>query len=941
MTRKRLLPIIHCNWLKSAKPFYLLVFILLLASPAQSQESPASIVFYYGPVDSVRELLSFDRVVVTPTQISDRQIAQLHKANIKVYGYLSVGEWDNSLGQVPGGSNVMTQNTAWNASVMDLRDNGWRDYLLSEAEALGNRGFDGLFLDTLDSYMLAPLSADELDAQQVALIDMLDELSRNASDDSEVELILNRGFELISRLSFQPAAVVAESMINGYDAAFDSYSVRTAADTQWVTDRLREVQQAGIEAIVIDYLPSDRQQERIAAARRLVELGFTPYLSNGLLTDVGVSTVYPVPRRILAFYNGNQFLKKLSPCHRFLSVLIEYAGYVPECFDVNAIDSLHFDPAKYAGVVYWLAQSNYTSSALARFIEQVLQNQSVQSLFIGELPESRTLLESLHLQAAGNFQGNLSTNVNQLRYRMPTSTLNVTPRYILAPGVDSTDVSVKVEITDAQGAKGIGLMETSWGGIVTQSLTVQEMMGDRIRWSLDPFENILSLLRLPSIPVPDVTTESGQRILTAHIDGDGFPSITYTGNRGFAAEEIRRQILERYPLPHTVSVIEAEVAPHGIYPQFSAELENLARGIFSLDHVEIASHTFSHPFFWDERIASGERVYGDSLEIPGYELDYDREVFGSVEYIERELIPAGSDKKVEVFLWSGSANPTPDVIQKTHELGIYNVNGGNTYVVNSNFSIAQIYPHLNWYPNAVQVYAPLMNENLYTDLWTDNYNGYSRAVESFQLLGEPRRLKPISIYYHMYSGIYPASIRALQQVYDWAISQPVTPMYLSEFAARASSLYETGLARSILNDSDAPVWLVASTGVRSLRIDAGAVPDADSVGLTGLNKGPDGTYISLAQPRATLSLAGDERLSPFGGDPYLQTANGQIEQWQWQGQELLIEVESHVPLEMTIAQATNCQLKQSDTQIDAQQSGATLNLASSSPGRFRLSLLCI
>lgn len=940
MTRKRLLPIIHCNWLKSAKPFYLLVFFLLLASPAQSQESPASIVFYYGPVDSVRELLSFDRVVVTPTQISDRQIAQLHKANIKVYGYLSVGEWDNSLGQVPGSSNVMTQNTAWNASVMDLRDNGWRNYLLSEAEALGNRGFDGLFLDTLDSYMLAPLSAAELDAQQVALIDMLDELSRSGSDDSEVELILNRGFELISRLSFQPAAVVAESMINGYDAAFDSYYQRTAADTQWVNDRLREVQQAGIEAIVIDYLPSERQEDRIAAAQQLLAMGFTPYLSNGMLTDVGVSTVYPVPRRVLVFFNGDQYLKKLPPCHRFLAVLIEYAGYVPDCFDVNQVSSLHFDPAKYAGVVYWLAQSNYTNTSLIALIERVLQTEGVRSLFIGELPDNRTLLERLHLQAADNYQGRLTTNLSQLGYRMPTSTLNVTPRYVLAPGALAAGAEVKVEITDAAGNSGVGLMETAWGGVVAEALTVQEMMGDRMRWSLDPFEDVLSLLHLPDIPVPDITTESGRRILTSHIDGDGFPSITYTGNRTFAGEIVRREILERYDIPQTVSVIEAEVAPHGLFPQYSAELEDIARKIFALDHVEIASHTFSHPFFWDERVAAAERVYGDSLEIPGYELDYDREVFGSVEYIERELIPAGSDKKVEVFLWSGSANPTPDVIAKTQELGIYNVNGGNTYVVNSNFSIAQIYPHLNWYPEAVQVYAPLMNENLYTDLWTDNYNGYSRAVESFQLLGEPRRLKPISIYYHMYSGIYPSSIRALRQVYDWSINQSVTPMFLSEYAARASTLYETGLARRVERSDSEASWEITSTGVRSIRLNDTRTVDGNSTGVAGVTDGPDGRYLTLADTRVTLSLQQDDSRDTLGGRPYLQSANGIIHQWQWQGQELLIEVQSHVPLSMTIAQHEQCQVSQSGAQLQTTGSGAVLTVASSSPGRHQLRLQC-
>ena len=906
----------------------------------RSAETPASIVFYYGPVDSVRELLSFDRVVVTPSQISRSQLSQLHSANIQVYGYLSVGEWDNSLGELPAESEVLTQNTAWNASVMDLRHPAWRSYLLSEAETLIADGFDGLFLDTLDSYMLAELPATAMAEQQSALIDILNRLSQISETGEQSGLILNRGFELIDQLAFQPEAVVAESMVHGYDATFDTYPTRTAEDTQWVTDRLHEVQANGIEAIVIDYLPSDRQQDRIDAARDLAEQGFTPYISNGLLTDIGVSTVYSVPRRVLVFFDGNEYLKKQSLCHRFLAVLIEYSGYVPECFDANEVESLHLDPAKYAGVIYWLSQSSYNSTSLSDFIESTLQSQGIYSLFIGELPESTGLLQALHLQAAGNFQGELSTDLNQLGYRLPTSSLDVIPRYVLAPEAANVNLSVNVEITDAQGASGIGLMETPWGGVVSEALTIQELIGDRIRWSLDPFEYILPLLRLPEIPVPDVTTESGQRVLTAHIDGDGFPSITWTGGQMFAGESVRQQILERYEIPHTVSVIEAEVSPDGLFPQFSDELEEIARNIFSLDHVEIASHTYSHPFFWDDRISTEERLYGDSLDIPGYQIDYDREVFGSVEYIERELLPADSDKRVNMFLWSGMANPTPDVIERTQDLGIYNVNGGNTYVVKGNFSIAQVYPHLNWYPSAVQVYAPLMNENLYTDLWTDNFNGYSRAIESFELLGEPRRLKSISIYYHMYSGVYPSSVQALRQVYDWVINQPTTPMYLSEYAARASTLYETGLATSIYPTDDNVTWHVISNGIRSLRINDDKVPGKDSAGIVGMTTGPDGNYLTLTGPRTILSIDNRDQQPILGGRAYLQSANGIIRQWQWQGQELSIEVESHVPLQMTITQSRNCQVLQADSQVESRVSGDTLYIETNSPGQHAIRLQC-
>lgn len=929
----------------------ILIFIMILFLPgaaAYSQESPPSIAFFYGPVDSVRELLSYERVVVSPEQISASQIAQLQRGEVRVYAYLSVGEWDNSRGDIPVAADVLTRNTAWDSSVMDLRDNDWRDYLVGQAEELLAAGYDGIFLDTLDSYMLAGFSGQRQQDQQDALDNLLESIARLSSGD-RAPLMLNRGFELLGGLAFQPEAVVAESLIRGYDAATDNYFTRTAEDTQWLQDRLNEVKERGVEAIVIDYLQSGQRDARIDAAREISELGFTPYVSNGLLTDFGVSTRYPIPRRLLIFYNGNEFIQKTSQCIRFMAVLTEYAGYVPECYDINQLESLSFDTAKYAGVVYWLDSENYESNEVVNFVETTLRNPDVKSLFIGYLPENPSLLGRLQLQSDDNFQGALSVDVDEVLFSLPSSTLSTYPRYVHSPEAGNSDASVKVTISDAAGAEGVGVLATSWGGVVTQPLSVQALMGDRDRWSLDPFDYVLSLLALPEIPVPDVTTESGRRIFTSHIDGDGFPSKTWTEDSIFAGKSIQQEILEHYDLPQTVSIIEGELAPYGLYPQDSEELEAIAREIFLLDNVEVASHTFSHPFFWDERVASEDLLYGDTLDIPGYTLDYDREVFGSVEYINRELLPADGDKQVEVFLWSGSADPTREIIEKTESLGMLNVNGGNTYVVNGNFSLAQVFPHINWYPTAIQVYAPLLNENLFTNLWTENFGGYARAIESFQLLGEPRRLKPISMYYHMYSGVYPSSIAALHQVYDWALTQEITPLYLSDYAARTRTLYETGMARSIFDEPNQSAWHVTSTGIRSWRIAANQMPIEGTQGIAGMNSGPDGMYLTQTSPRATLVLSEESEQGVFSGRPYLRSANGIIRQWDWQGQDLHIEVESYVPLEMYIAQAENCQIVDQNTQLQGakqqerlgeNQQVEVLTFNSTTKGSYHIHLSC-
>lgn len=163
---------------------------------------------------------------------------------------------------------------------------------------------------------------------------------------------------------------------------------------------------------------------------------------------------------------------------------------------------------------------------------------------------------------------------------------------------------------------------------------------------------------MPDIPAPDVTTENGRRLFFSHIDGDGFPSFAQFPRRELAAEVLYREVLQKYRVPTTVSVIESELAPDGLYPALSARMEAVARQIFALPHVEIASHSYSHPFKWDSIkhgvFANNEDAHYH-LPIPGYSLDLKREIVGSIDYIRRRLArPASRSTSC-----SGRATPAP------------------------------------------------------------------------------------------------------------------------------------------------------------------------------------------------------------------------------------------------------------------------------------------
>ncbi|OEY69024.1 hypothetical protein BI198_05150 [Rheinheimera salexigens] len=881
-----------------------------------------SIAFYYADIDSVRELISYQRVVVEPTNISAMQLKQLKLAKTEVFAYLSVGETDAKTAQQYPLAIIGTNNQ-WQAKIMDANNPAWRDHLLQKALQLKQQGYAGVFLDTLDSYELA-LATKHHPAQQQALVSLLNQLQLTSG-----KLILNRGFTLLNQLQTLPTAVVAESLVYGYDVANNDYFIQSAEDTLWLANQLDKVKQYGVEAIVIDYLPPDIQP-RIAAAKTLQARGYTPYISDGLLSQFGVSNHYPVPRRVLGFYDGSTELKKQSNCHRYLSTLIEYYGYVPQCEDIHNPQLINININQFAAVLYWLPQASYNNISVQQFIKAAIAQ--LPTVFIGELPDDAGILSLLGFNNLGTFNGKLSIKDTQIKYPLPKALPNEYVRY----GITDPNHQVQLNLLDEQQQQGIAIARTAWGGVMLQPLNVQELIGERSRWPLDPFQYLMPLLRLESIPAPDITTESGQRIVTAHIDGDGFPSVSWLPGKPFAGQSIYTHILSQSSLPHTVSVVEAEVAKHGLYPEIAAKLEQISRDIFRLDNVEVASHTFSHPFFWDDRVSSTEKLYGDALPVPNYEQDLDREIYGSVNYINQQLAP--SDKPVKVFLWSGMADPTPDVIAKTQQLGLLNVNGGNTFVLNDNFSISQVYPHLNWYRQGIQVYAPVMNENLYTALWTENFQGFSRVTETFQLLGEPRRLKSVSIYYHMYSGVYPSSLAALKDIYQWVAEQPLTALYLSEYAQRASALYETGIARSIHDNS----WYISSTGITSLRIANHYKLSADSTGIAGVNSGPDGRYVTLTQARSILSAASAAENEPeFNDQVFLQSANGIIKHWQVKADGLNFSIHSHQPLVITLVNTQNCNLvSENSKQLNIVTQPNNMTITSHDQGYFDLSVTC-
>lgn len=322
----------------------------------------------------------------------------------------------------------------------------------------------------------------------------------------------------------------------------------------------------------------------------------------------------------------------------------------------------------------------------------------------------------------------------------------------------------------------------------------------------------------------------------------------------------------------------------------------------------MASHTYSHPFFW-RALEGGEgpslkdTLYGYFMPIPGYEGSLEREIAGSVDYINRRLAPA--DKPTAVYLWSGDARPGERALRLVREAGLLNVNGGNTRPIPYDSELAAFWPDARPVGDELQVYAPVMNENVYTNEWTGPFFGFRNVIDTFRILEDKGRLKSIGIYYHFYSATKPEALKALQEVYQYALSQPVTPLFLSEYARRVQMQYRSALLE---DETGAFTWR-GRFSPHTVRIPTHRYPDLErSSGAAGYHDAAGHRYVHLFSEQPRLVLADQ----PTTG-PWLEQANAVVSHWHRERRDgawhLTLGLSGHQPLALVIAGSRRCQVR--------------------------------
>jgi uncharacterized protein (TIGR01370 family) len=246
---------------------------------------------YYGQHEPVAALQVPDVLVLEPDRTWP--VKTMRRDGQTILAYLSLGEvnisrpYAQALSRVPGATTA--NNPDWpGAMTVDPRSPVWRRLLLEEvAPAILAKGYDGFFLDTLDS-------AVELERQGkhpgagAAMADLVAALKTRFP---AALLVANNGYPLLPRIHRYLAGLATESMVTDYQFRTKAYgwkkpSAAAPNQARWA----RAKAQFGLPVFVIEYVKPDDAASRAEAAGRIRQAGFVPFVA-----DIGLNTLWAAP----------------------------------------------------------------------------------------------------------------------------------------------------------------------------------------------------------------------------------------------------------------------------------------------------------------------------------------------------------------------------------------------------------------------------------------------------------------------------------------------------------------------------------------------------------------------------------------------------------------------------------------------------------------------
>jgi uncharacterized protein (TIGR01370 family) len=245
---------------------------------------------YYGDKASSAQLQAPDLLVLEPDH--GWEPATVRREGQRVLAYLSLGEvhegraYYKQIAKAAGA--IAGKNPDWpGAHRVDPRSPAWRKLVLDVvAPAILAKGYDGLFLDTLD--VGAYLEGHGKPGATAAMASLVCDL--HARFPAKF-LVANGGWALLPQAAGALSGYVTESVYTDYRFKPAAYRPRAMADAaQRAADLHGITERYGLSVLVIEYVDPADEAQRARVAGQVREAGFVPFVS-----DIGLTTLQPTP----------------------------------------------------------------------------------------------------------------------------------------------------------------------------------------------------------------------------------------------------------------------------------------------------------------------------------------------------------------------------------------------------------------------------------------------------------------------------------------------------------------------------------------------------------------------------------------------------------------------------------------------------------------------
>jgi len=226
--------------------------------------------YQYFP--NTNNLRVYDFAILSP--YCEVDLTAAHAAGKKAYAYISAGEIAANAqyyqAAQTAGIPFIGQNPDWNSMVVDLASPKWAPFVISQlALPAVNKGYDGFFLDTMDSYYLADASL--VAGQEAGLVSMVKALK--AAYPTK-KIIINRGFPVFSRLTNTVDGMLIEGLYYTYPGV-----QQDASGTAWLLGQIAPVKASGKPVYIVDYLSPALSGLAGQVAQQITQLSLTPMIS--------------------------------------------------------------------------------------------------------------------------------------------------------------------------------------------------------------------------------------------------------------------------------------------------------------------------------------------------------------------------------------------------------------------------------------------------------------------------------------------------------------------------------------------------------------------------------------------------------------------------------------------------------------------------------------